>query len=69
VLASAYLLRLYQDVMNGPERADLPVRPDLTLLEGLAIAPLLAALVLVGIYPGPLLTHQNVAAAQRLGPP
>jgi NADH-quinone oxidoreductase subunit M len=69
VLASAYLLRLYQDVMNGPERADLPVRPDLTLLEGLAVAPLLAALVLVGVYPTPLLTHENAVAAQRIAPP
>ncbi|MGB6520893.1 MAG: NADH-quinone oxidoreductase subunit M [Candidatus Cybelea sp.] len=69
VLASAYLLRLYQDVMNGPERADLPVRPDLTLLEGLAVAPLLAALVLLGVYPAPLLTHQNAVTAQRIAPP
>jgi NADH-quinone oxidoreductase subunit M len=69
VLASAYLLRLYQDVMNGPQRTDLPVRGDLTLLEGLAVAPLLAALVLVGVYPTPLLTHQNAVAAQRIAPP
>jgi NADH-quinone oxidoreductase subunit M len=55
VIASAYMIRLYQDVMNGPEVADVPVRPDLTWLEGLAVAPLLAALVLVGVYPAPLL--------------
>jgi NADH-quinone oxidoreductase subunit M len=51
VLASAYILRLYQGVMNGPEVEDLPVRRDLTWIEGLAVAPLLAALVLVGIQP------------------
>jgi NADH-quinone oxidoreductase subunit M len=51
VLASAYVLRLYQDIMNGPEVEDLPVRRDLTWVEGLAVAPLLAALVLVGIQP------------------
>jgi NADH-quinone oxidoreductase subunit M len=55
VLASAYMLRLYQDVMNGPPVADVPVRPDLGWAEGLAVAPLLAALVLVGVYPAPLL--------------
>jgi NADH-quinone oxidoreductase subunit M len=55
VLASAYLLRLYQDLMNGPELDDLPARPDLSWLEGLAIAPLLAALVALGVYPAPLL--------------
>jgi NADH-quinone oxidoreductase subunit M len=51
VLASAYILRLFQGIMNGPEVEDLPVRRDLTWVEGLAVAPLLAALVLVGIQP------------------
>jgi NADH-quinone oxidoreductase subunit M len=55
VLASAYMIRLYQDLMNGPEVDDVPVRPDLTWLEGLAVAPLLAALVVLGVYPAPLL--------------
>jgi NADH-quinone oxidoreductase subunit M len=65
VLASAYMLRLYQDVMNGPERKDLPVRADLTWLEGLAVAPLLAALLVVGIYPKPILTHSTPDTAAR----
>jgi NADH-quinone oxidoreductase subunit M len=51
VLAAAYFLRLYQGIMNGPELDDLPVRHDLTWLEGVAVAPLLAALLLVGIQP------------------
>ncbi|MDQ2864851.1 MAG: NADH-quinone oxidoreductase subunit M [Candidatus Eremiobacteraeota bacterium] len=51
VLASAYMLRLFQGIMNGPEVGDLPVRRDLTWWEGIAIAPLLLALVLVGINP------------------
>lgn len=55
VLASAYLLRLYQDVMNGPAVEDVPVRADLSWLEGLAIAPLLAGLLILGIDPAPLL--------------
>ncbi len=55
VLASAYMLRLLQDVINGPEVAALPRRPDLTLVEALAVAPLLAALLFVGIYPHALL--------------
>jgi NADH-quinone oxidoreductase subunit M len=55
VLASAYMIRLYQDLMNGPEVEDVPVRADLTWLEGLSVAPLLAALVIVGVYPVPLL--------------
>jgi NADH-quinone oxidoreductase subunit M len=55
IVASAYMIRLYQDLMNGPEVKDVPVRADLTWLEGLAVAPLLGALVLLGVYPTPLL--------------
>lgn len=57
VIASAYVLRLYQDLMNGPQVEDVPVRRDLTWREGLAVAPLLAALVFFGVYPRPILTH------------
>jgi NADH-quinone oxidoreductase subunit M len=64
VLASAYMLRLYQGIMNGPPRKDLPVRPDLTWIEGLAVAPLLAALVLLGVYPKPLLDNAAVTTVQ-----
>ncbi len=56
VIASAYMLRLLQDAINGPEIATLPRRRDLTLVEGLAIAPLFAALLVLGIYPHAILT-------------
>ena len=62
VLAAAYFLRLYQGIMNGPGVPDLPVRADLTWLEGLAVAPLLAALVLVGVQPHAILTAFAVVA-------
>jgi NADH-quinone oxidoreductase subunit M len=55
VLASAYFLQLYQGIMNGPRVDDLPERRDLTWLEGLAVAPLLAALVYVGVQPAAIL--------------
>jgi NADH-quinone oxidoreductase subunit M len=54
VLAAAYMLRLFQGTMNGPEVPDLPQRPDLTWLEGLALAPLVVAIVLLGVDAGPL---------------
>ena len=56
VLASAYMLRLYQGIMNGPQVADLPVRPDLSWIEGIAVAPLVVALVLIGVNPHALTT-------------
>jgi NADH-quinone oxidoreductase subunit M len=52
VLASAYMLRLFQDIMNGPEVPDLPERRDLTWAEGFAIAPLVAGFVVLGLNPG-----------------
>ena len=64
VLASAYMLRLYQGIMNGPEVPDLPERRDLTWTEGVAIAPLVAAFVALGVNPGPV-----VAALRRASVP
>ena len=61
VLASAYMLRLFQGIMNGPEVADLPVRPDLSWMEGLALAPLVLALVLIGVNPHALTTFDPSA--------
>jgi NADH-quinone oxidoreductase subunit M len=53
VLASAYTLRLFQSVMHGPERV-LGERTygDLRPREILLVAPLLAAIVFFGIWPG-----------------
>ena len=56
---SLYTLRLYQGIINGPQVADLPVRPDLSWLEGLALAPLVLALVLIGINPHALTTFDT----------
>ncbi|MBC5810666.1 MAG: NADH-quinone oxidoreductase subunit M [Candidatus Eremiobacteraeota bacterium] len=66
VLAAAYMLRLFQDVMQGPEVADVPQRPDLTLLELLALAPLVVAIVLLGVNPGPVAGSANVQSAVSL---
>jgi NADH-quinone oxidoreductase subunit M len=61
VLASAYMLRLFQGIMNGPEVADLPVRADMSWVEGLAVAPLVLALVFLGVNPHPLTTFDPAA--------
>ncbi len=59
VIASAYMLRLFQGVMNGPEVEDLPVRRDLSWVEGIALAPLVLALVVVGVNPHALTTFDT----------
>ena len=53
VIASAYTLRLFQAAMHGPER--LPggrTYGDLRPRELLLIAPLLAAIIFLGVWPG-----------------
>jgi len=65
VLAAAYMLRLFQGMMNGPAVPDLPERTDLRLIEGIALAPLVLALVLVGVNPHPLVTFDD--SGFRLG--
>lgn len=59
VIAAAYMLRLFQDMMNGPTVPDLSERRDMTLIEGIALAPLVLALVLVGVNPHPLTTFSD----------
>jgi NADH-quinone oxidoreductase subunit M len=61
VLASAYMLRLFQGIMNGPEVADLPVRRDMSWTEGIALAPLVLALVVLGVNPHALTTFDPAA--------
>ncbi|HUY40714.1 MAG TPA: NADH-quinone oxidoreductase subunit M [Candidatus Dormibacteraeota bacterium] len=55
VTSAAYMLRLLQGATQGPEVPDLPVRRDLTWSEGVALAPLLFALLYFGVYPHALL--------------
>jgi NADH-quinone oxidoreductase subunit M len=51
IMAAAYMLRVYQGFMHGPEEQDLPQRPDLRPLEIVAVAPLFLALLMLGVYP------------------
>jgi NADH-quinone oxidoreductase subunit M len=56
VLAAIYVLYLFQRTMTGPLRVPaLRTARDLSLRESLAIAPLIALMVALGVYPKPLL--------------
>ena len=68
VLAAAYMLRLFQGIMHGPEIADLPQRPDMTPLEMLALAPLVIAIVLLGVAPGAVAASGTAAAYASILP-
>src|ERR1700688_3287890 len=63
ILAAAYMLRLFQHFMHGPPREDIPQRPDLRPVELFALAPLVVAIVLLGVYPAPVANSGVVASA------
>jgi NADH-quinone oxidoreductase subunit M len=55
ILAAVYLLWAYQRVFHGTPDEDNAATPDLNLADGLVLAPLLAAIVFLGVYPKPML--------------
>ena len=60
VLAAVYLLWAYQQAFQGKPTIEPGAIRDLTWREGLVVAPLVILIVLLGIFPGPLL--------DRIGP-
>ncbi len=66
VLAAGYMLRLFQQIMHGPKNFDLPRRGDLGWIEGLAIAPLVLAFLVLGVDPHPV-TSLDEPALSSLG--
>ncbi|MCP4222186.1 MAG: NADH-quinone oxidoreductase subunit M [Actinomycetia bacterium] len=55
ILAALYLLWAYQRSFHGPAEGDNATMADLRPSEVLAIAPLLALIVALGVYPKPVL--------------
>jgi NADH-quinone oxidoreductase subunit M len=55
VLSAIYILWLYQRVMTGPVREGNEKISDLVPREALAVVPLLALLIVFGVYPKPAL--------------
>ena len=62
ILAALYLLWAYQRVFHGPVEIEenRHVR-DINLREGLAIVPLVAVIVLIGVWPKPFLERMEPA--------
>ncbi len=67
VLAALYVLVVYQRTMHGPLRDERHrAFPDLSAREVFAVAPLLALLLVLGIYPKPLLDTVRPAVTTTL---
>jgi NADH-quinone oxidoreductase subunit M len=66
VLAALYILLMYKRMMTGPAPVlEAPVR-DLTVREKFVVAPLIAALLVLGFYPNLALDLINPAVAKTL---
>ncbi|MQY30582.1 NADH-quinone oxidoreductase subunit M [Nocardia aurantia] len=66
VLAALYVLWLYQRLMTGPVRDGNEKLRDLLPRELVVVVPLLAALLVLGAYPKPVLDRINPAVASTL---
>lgn len=65
ILAALYLLWAYQRVFHGEPEGENASMPDLTWREGFVLAPLLVAIVGLGVYPKPMLERIE-PAVERL---
>ncbi|MEU6115503.1 NADH-quinone oxidoreductase subunit M [Streptomyces sp. NPDC047117] len=66
VLAALYVLVLYQRTMTGPVKAEVRAMPDLKARELVVVAPLIALLLFLGVYPKPLTNLVNPAVDHTL---
>ncbi|WP_159941392.1 MULTISPECIES: NADH-quinone oxidoreductase subunit M [unclassified Nocardiopsis] len=67
VLAALYILWMYQRTMNGPTKEGLTGMRDLSARETWAVAPLLALILALGVYPQPALDVINPAVERTVG--
>jgi NADH-quinone oxidoreductase subunit M len=61
ILAAIYILWMYQRTMNGPTAEAVTGMPDLRVRELLAVVPLVALIIALGVYPKPVLDVINPA--------
>ena len=66
ILAALYVLLLYQRTMQGPLNEKVADFKDLNAREIFAVAPLIALIILLGVYPKPVLDIINPAVTATL---
>jgi NADH-quinone oxidoreductase subunit M len=66
ILAAIYILWMYQRTMTGPVRDEVASMPDLKPRELWAVGPLIALIIVLGIYPRPVLNIINPAVQSTL---
>jgi len=66
ILAAIYILWMYQRTMTGPVRDEVAAMPDLRARELWAVGPLIALIIVLGVYPKPVIDIINPAVRQTL---
>ncbi len=66
ILAAVYILWMYQRTMNGPTKDEVRGMPDLRPRELWAVGPLVALIIVLGIYPKPVIDVINPAVRQTM---
>ncbi|MEV6326311.1 NADH-quinone oxidoreductase subunit M [Streptomyces sp. NPDC051909] len=66
VLAALYVLVLYQRTMTGPVKEETRAMPDLRVRELAVVAPLIAVLIFLGVFPRPLTDVVNPAVQHTM---
>ncbi len=66
ILAAIYMLLVYQRTMTGPVTPAVADHKDLSRREVWVIAPILAVIVALGVYPKPVLDVINPAVSSTL---
>ena len=67
IFAALYLLWAYQRVFHGPAEGENAEMPDMNRWELLYMAPLLAAILFLGVYPKPVLERIEPAVDELIG--
>jgi NADH-quinone oxidoreductase subunit M len=66
ILAAIYILWMYQRTMTGPVKPEVASMPDLQARELWAVGPLIALIIVLGIYPKPIIDVINPAVRATL---
>jgi NADH-quinone oxidoreductase subunit M len=66
ILAAIYILWMYQRTMTGPVKEEVAGMPDLRPRELWAVGPLIALIIVLGVYPRPVLNIINPAVHSTL---
>ena len=66
IFAALYVLLMYQKMMTGPKPESAAGTADLSHREKWVVAPLIAAFLVLGFYPQPVLNVINPAVARTL---